>query len=264
MKENKLRKLLKEGKSTLGTRIWSSWPTVTEAAGSVGLFDYIEFQAEYAPFNQYDLENIARAAELHNMSTTIKVDFQNRGFVAQKAVASGFQSIVFADHHTADEVRETLRLVRPDDPRVGGLFGSPNRRWIGFRRELDTQQQYVDMLLDLVMIFMIEKKEAVEQIDGICSIPGVDMITFGPNDYSLNCGFNQTDNPDQVRAAEHKVIESALKHGVRPRIELNSYKDAEPYIKMGVRDFNIGSELRIMRYFWNEHGKALRDMLGTV
>ena len=261
LRENKLRKLLKEGKPTLGTRIWSSWPTVTEAAGATGLFDYIEFQVEYAPFNQYDLENIARAAELHNMATMIKVDLQNRGYVGQKALASGFQSIMFTDHHTAEEVKETLRLMRPDHPQFGGAFGNMNRRWIGFRDELSTQEQYTEMVVNSVMAFMIEKKQAVEQIDEICSIPGVDMIQFGPSDFSLSSGFNRSDDPKRVQAAERKVIETALKHGVRPRVELNTYKDAEYYIKMGVRDFNIGSELRVMKYFWDEHGKALRDMV---
>ena len=48
--ENKIRKLLKEGKSTVNTRIWSTWPTTAEAAAVCGGFDYLEFLAEYAPY----------------------------------------------------------------------------------------------------------------------------------------------------------------------------------------------------------------------
>ncbi len=63
MKTNKLREMLDANKPTLATRISSTWPVITETAASTKLYDYVEFMAEYAPFNQYDLENIARACE---------------------------------------------------------------------------------------------------------------------------------------------------------------------------------------------------------
>lgn len=76
MKTNKLREILNNNQPSIATRILSAWPTITEAVASTGKFDYIEFVAEYAPFSHADLENICRAAELHNISTMIKVDFR--------------------------------------------------------------------------------------------------------------------------------------------------------------------------------------------
>ena len=108
MKTNKLREILNNNQPSIATRILSAWPTITEAVASTGKFDYIEFVAEYAPFSHADLENICRAAELHNISTMIKVDFQNRAYVAQKAMASGFQALLLTDHKTPEEVRETM------------------------------------------------------------------------------------------------------------------------------------------------------------
>ena len=111
MKENKLRRILREGRTSVSTRLWSTWPIYTEVLGTGGNFDYMEFVAEYAPFSQADLENLARAAELYDMGSMIKVDLQNRAYVAQKAVASGFQAVNFADHRTAREVRSEERRV---------------------------------------------------------------------------------------------------------------------------------------------------------
>ena len=71
-------KLLREGKPSVSTRLWSTWPVYTESLGLTGNFDYMEFVAEYAPFSQLDLENLARAAELYEMGSMIKVDLQNR------------------------------------------------------------------------------------------------------------------------------------------------------------------------------------------
>jgi len=73
MKPNKLRELLRSGKPTLSTRIQSSWPSTVEVIGHTGLFDYVEFLAEYAPYTLADLENFCRAAELHDLGTMIKL-----------------------------------------------------------------------------------------------------------------------------------------------------------------------------------------------
>ena len=58
MRPNKLRELLNAGKPTLGTHIHSTWPSLIEAIGHTGLYDYVEFVAEYGPFDLHDLDNL--------------------------------------------------------------------------------------------------------------------------------------------------------------------------------------------------------------
>ena len=111
MRRNKLRELLKAGKPTLGTHLHSTWPSVVEAVGHSGMFDYVEFVAEYAPFELYALDDFCRAAELHDLSSMIKVDQEPRGFLASRAIGSGFHSILFADCRSAADVEECVRIV---------------------------------------------------------------------------------------------------------------------------------------------------------
>ncbi len=258
MKENKLRKLLKENLPSTSTRIWSTWPFYTEIIGATGNFDYVEFVAEYAPFTHADLENIARAAELKEMATMIKVDFQNRGYVAQKAVASGFQAINFADHHTAEEVRQSVAMMKPDC--LGkGRFGYPNRRYIGTQSHIP-QMDHAARLDDIVLCFMIEKGEAMENIEEICSVPGVDMLQFGPSDYSLSMGKNRAEYDKECKEAEKRMIEVALKHGIQPRCEIATPEAAEYYVSLGVRHFSLGDQLKVLEKFWRTDGKAMREI----
>jgi len=263
MKTNRLRQLINEGKPSIGTRVESVWPVIAEIVGSTGKFDYIEFVAEYAPHSQLDLENIARAAELHNMGTMIKLDFQNRAFVAQKALAAGFQAIMFTDHKTPEEVRESLWVISPDTPEDGGRFGYPNRRWIGFQ-PYNPQMTYAAMVRDTVKVFMIEKKEAMDNIEAICAIPGVDMVQFGPSDYSMSLGWNSAGHFDEFKAAEREMIKVALANGVRPRCEIGSPADAKYYIDLGVKDFCLGDELGSHLRFWGREGAALREIADTA
>ena len=259
--KNRFREKLTNKQPIMATRINSTWPMVAEVVGATGLYDYVEFLGEYAPYSQVDLENIARACELHDMSCIIKVDYANRAYVAQKALASGFQGILFTDHTTAKEVEDTLKNVIPATPQLQGRLGFVNRRF--YKNEhFANQMTYASEVTKCVMGFMIEKVDAVKNIEEICEVPGVDFIQFGPADFSMNSGFNAKEEVEKVREAEEKVIRTALKYGVSPRVELNSSDEAERYIKMGVTHFALGSELRIERVYWTEQGNDLLEQLG--
>ena len=93
MRPNKLRELLKANKPTLSTHIHTTWPSVVEAIGHTALYDCVEFVGEYGPFDLHDLDNLAQAADIYNMSMQLKVDQEPRGFLAQRAIGSGFHSI---------------------------------------------------------------------------------------------------------------------------------------------------------------------------
>ena len=262
MYENRIRKLLKEGKPTTSTRLWSGWSVFTEMVGSTGKYDYVELIAEYAPLTQMDFENVAMAAELHGMGSMLKIDFQNRGYVAQKAVGAGFQAILFADHHTPDEVRETIRMIKPDV--LGeGRFGYPNRRFIGGLTH-PTQMVHAQRLRDVVLAFMIEKADAMDHIEEICSIPGVDMVQFGPSDYSMSLGKNRDEYTAEFKAAEREMISAALAHGVHPRCEIQTAEEAEYYLNLGVRHFSLGDQFKAMNRYLVEEGTKLRERIGDA
>lgn len=261
--ENQFRNLLKGGKPTVGTRIWTVQTFFVEGLGSTGHYDYSEFVAEYASYTLEELRNFCIASELHGMSSMIKVDFQNRGFVAQKAIASGFQAINFADCRSAEEVRQAIRLTTAETPEDGGCFGFPNNRFIGWE-PWTTQERHADRLKNIVRCFMIEKKSIMDELDEVLSIPGVDMVQFGPSDYSLSSGFNFKDRVEDVEAVERHLIKSAIKHNVRPRCEIQNVEDAKYYMDLGVRDFSMGDQMKLLMRGWNADGSGIRKMLQDI
>lgn len=263
MLKNLIRQKLDANECTTTTRVWSTWPFYTEAIGATGNFTYIEYVGEYSPYTTLDLENIARAAELHNMGSMMKVDFQNRGYVAQKAIAAGFQAILFADHHNAQEVRETMEMIKSDTPEKHGRFGCPSRRFIGTQVYLP-QMEHAQRIDDTVIAFMIEKKSAMDEIEEICSIPGIDMVQFGPSDYSMSLGKNSADYVNEWKAAERRMIEVAIKHGVHPRCEVLKPEDLQYYIDLGVRDFSMGDEFKKLRELWINDGAQMKAIVDKL
>ena len=67
----------------------------------------------------------------------------------------------------------------------------------------------------------------------------------------------------EVRDAESKTIEMALKKGLHPRIEIGEPAQAEPYLAMGVNHFCIGWDVGILANFWSSRGETMRGLQGV-
>jgi 2-keto-3-deoxy-L-rhamnonate aldolase RhmA len=259
MRPNKFRDLLKAGKPTLATHIHTTWPSVVEAIGHTGLYDYVEFVGEYGPYDLHDLDNLCRAADIYDMGMMIKIDQEPRGFLASRAIGSGFQSVLFSDCRSVAEVRESVRIVRPETPEDGGTFGVATRRftYMGY----GGTPQYVQALRDVVVVLMIEKHGAVENLEEILSIDGVDMIQWGGSDYSMSVGRAGQRNSPEIKAVERQVIETALNLGVPPRAEVHTADQAKYYLDLGVRHFCIGTDITILFNWWQAQGDDLRKAI---
>ena len=259
MRPNKLRELLDSGQPTFGTHVHVVWPPVIELLGHTGQFDYVEVVAEYTSLTLADLENLCRAAELYDLGTMLKIDRANQEYWAQRGVGAGFQSILFTDIRSAEDAEQCVRTVRPETPEDHGLHGVKATRM--YYPGLAGSPAYVDALRDVVMAVMIEKKPAVDQLREILSVPGIDMIQWGPSDYSMSIGQAGQGGSEAVRATERQVFETALEMGVAPRAEIGSVDGAQRYLDMGVRHFSMGTDSSVLHQYWQTQGKALRDVV---
>lgn len=261
-RENHLRYCLDHGLATLGTRIESPWAYMTEIAASSGHFDYIEYEGEYAPHTEPDIENICRASELYGCSTVVKVDRQNSAFVSQKAIACGAHGILFADLYTAEEVESAIYHITPSCP-GGGIFGRPNRRLGMNGSGRMRMSDYCQMANEVVKLVMIEKVDALKNLDKICSVPGVDMVVYGPFDFAMNAGWEMYLNHAELEKVHKQIIQTALTHHVHPCVLLDSAERIPYFYELGVRHFNVGDEMQMhIDYYARECADARKYISG--
>lgn len=263
MKKNILRQLLKEGKPTLGTHVITPWPGMVEVIGQSKAFDYIEYVGEYSPFNLELLDNFGRAVELFpEMSSMMKVEEQTRGFIATRAIDAGIQNVLFTDCRSAEDVRDCIRLVRPETPEAGGNHGAGMRRNVGYGSYAGSED-WVKAMNEVVIAVMIEKKGAMENLEEILEVQGVDMVQFGPADYSISIGRPGQGRSPEVQKTHEKMIDLALKKGVHPRVEIAGFEQAQPFIDRGVRHFCIGWDLTTIFAWCLKQGKGMKEMMGA-
>jgi 2-keto-3-deoxy-L-rhamnonate aldolase RhmA len=264
VRKNGLRELLNTDQPSLGTRLESQWPTMIEVIGHTGMFDYVEILAEYAPYTLFSLDNVGRAIELFDhMTGLIKIEQESRQHLAVRAISSGIQNVLFADIHSVAEAEECVKVVRAETPETGGLHGARHGRDVGVMLEAGSPA-FVQSLEDSVVALMIEKKGAIENLEKILAIKGVDMVQFGPADYAMSIGKVGWKNDPEVIEAHTYMVETALRMGVAPRAEINSPTEVERYLKMGVKHFCMGTDVTTIFQWCKENGSRMRDILKSA
>ena len=117
---------------------------------------------------------------------------------------------------------------------------------------------------DVVIAIMIEKKGAMENLEEILSIKGVDMVQFGPSDYSISVGKPGQARSPEIQKIQRDMIEMALKKGVAPRVEIGSFEQAKPFVEMGVHHFCIGWDIMVVALWCRQQAEGMRELLASI
>jgi len=262
MPENKLRKLIKSGKPTVGTHYSSTWANLVEIIGNSQQFDYAEFTGQYGPYTLHDLEHLARACEVTGMDAMIKIDQEPRTYIASRAIQTGFTAMLFADCRTTEDVRRCVQSVKLIPQ--GGINGLQYGRVMGYgvvRGQRVTLSDYVKFIDEIVIAIMVETKTLSDDIEEALSIPGIDMVQFGPSDFSISIGRpGEGYKNAEITEAMERSYQAAKRRGIRVRAEC-TVEEMERWLDLGCRDFCIGSDTGTISTWAQNTGKAIKETL---
>ena len=102
---------------------------------------------------------------------------------------------------------------------------------------------------DIVLAFgMIETQEAIDNLDEILSVKGLDAIYVGPSDLSISLGYNPGgDKPDEwMMAALKKMLDACKRHKVQPGLHCGAPAYAKKAIAMGFTFVTVGGDTRFL------------------
>ena len=99
----------------------------------------------------------------------------------------------------------------------------------------------------------------MDEIDGICQVPGIDMIFFGPGDYSHRLGISGQINHPEVNRIRELVAKKAHEHGIFAGT-VAGVGNAREYLDMGYDFLNLGSDVGAMLSFMGNVNKFLASL----
>ena len=247
IRKNKVWEKVRAGKTVLGMEIWLRDPRVVELVAQAG-FDIAHIEYEHVARNWESMEDMVRAAELHGVTPLFRCEQTINGEppVNQivKALKIGAQIIMVPHVETADEARKVVDAVKFAPKGHRGLATCDRSALEMFPNDkvsLDVMQYAREANEETMIWCIIESPKAVENIDAILAVDGVDVVGFGHQDYALAAGL-QSDSDPQVAEAREKVRDAVKRAGKLMwwnTLESSSIAEQGP---KGIQIFLMGTE----------------------
>ena len=177
MKPNPVRQALRAGRVTIGTWIQIGHPTVAEVLANAG-FDWIAADCEHTELGLAEFAAVARGLHGRGSVPLVRVRENDTLAIRQMLDLGALGVIVPLVNTPADAARAVRAAKYPPDGVRGFAFHRGNNWGVDFA---DYAANANDQI---AVVVMIESKEAVENIDAILAVEGVDGVFIGPYEIS--------------------------------------------------------------------------------
>jgi len=203
--KNPLKEKLKRGEAVIGTFVQIGHPDVTEWLSRLE-FDWLLLDAEHAAMSLETLQLMMQAMSGTNCVPIVRPQW-NDPVIIKRVLDIGAYGVVIPMVNSGEEAKNAVRAcqyppkgIRGFGPRRPGMF------------DPDYYQTADDELLIAVQI---ETEKALQNLDEILSVPGIDACYIGPWDLSCSLGFGVPPKWDEPRylAAFDRVLAAAKRHG---------------------------------------------------
>lgn len=242
MRSNYVRHKMKRGEASVGT--WLSLPSTT-AAGFMARtgFDWLTLDLEHTPTGFE-----TAAASFAIIAASGKVPLAripwNTAENIKRVLDTGAYGIVVPMVNTraeAEAVVAAARYAPAGNRSIGGQQHATNF-------ETDPGSYYAKANEEILVVVMLETKQAVENADEILRVPGIDAFFIGPNDLHNSYGKPpafESDAPEFVQAIEH-LVAMGKKHRVPSGIHVIDAAAAQRRMAQGFQFIAVSSEAGMM------------------
>jgi len=239
---NRTKRSLAEGRAVQGTMVAEiRQPAIMQLLVNGG-FDFAVIDNEHGPFNIETIADLSRTAVALGITPIVRVPDIAYPYIAQ-ALDGGAQGIMAPRIYTAAQTKQVVDTVKY--PPFGQRGSAMNRGQTTFRGG-NVIQMMEEANQESLVIIQIETGEALESIDEIVSVPGVDVAFIGPNDLSIALSVpGQTTSSVLVDAIE-RVMDACVRHGVTAAIQMNDMKLAIHWAERGFRMLSYSAETSLL------------------
>ncbi|MGF1579323.1 MAG: HpcH/HpaI aldolase/citrate lyase family protein [Gemmataceae bacterium] len=244
-----IKKRLAEGKlvRVLGLGQLCS-PKLIEIAGLPNFYDAVWLDQEHVGLTVSDLEEAARAARGVGLDSFARLNATDYARVMQPLEA-GVGGVMAAQ---VQETEEAERLVQWSKFHPLGQRGVNATGVDGRYATLPLLDYFEKANEEVLVVVQIEHARAVENVEAIAAVPGVDLLFVGPADLSQSLGIpGQWDNPDLWSAVE-RTAAAATGNGLHWAILPLNPDHAQKCVDMGCRMISVGMDVWIVQRGFKE------------
>jgi 2-keto-3-deoxy-L-rhamnonate aldolase RhmA len=249
--ENLVKRALKEGKVVMGPGVYAASPDVAVTLAGVG-FDFLWIEMEHSALSLETVRSMILATRgLKGMPFT-RVP-SNEPWLAKRVLDIGSLGVIFPFVSTREAAERAVKACHYPPLGIRGYGPSlAAPRWGLSPSEYTT---FADA--QVMVIVIVEQKEAIDNIDEIAAVPGIDVLFVGANDLSFSLGVGGRLDDPLVEAAVARVVAAGRRHGVAVGYPASAPAEIQKRIAQGFRFFLTTYDLGLM-------SAGARDLLSKV
>jgi len=243
MRTNHAKEKLLRGEPVFGcAALGAPYPELAHAYAAAG-FDFMLLENEHWPMSLESDQLLIRAGRAANIPVITRVPDAEYHFVA-RTLDTGAEGIIVPRVETPERVAEVVSWAR---------FPPEGRRGCGPGPLLyDYESVPLPEALEhwnrnTLVVIQAESKSAIERIDELAAVPGLDAIMIGPADLSISLGIpGQVDHPDFVRSVE-RVAKACKARGIASGMFVGDPERIKAYLRLGLGLFSCGGDIGLIR-----------------
>lgn len=239
MKENTLKQRLKAGETTSGSWLSVAHPTVAEVMG-LGGFDWLAIDMEHGIVGVEAVQTLIQVLGATPAAPLVRVPW-NEPVIVKRVLESAPMGVIFPQVNSADQAEAAVRAVRYPPQGIRGIGcqrGAGFGAWFEDYLQNSNDQQLV--------IVQIEHTQAIENLEAIVKVEGVDVVFIGANDLSASMGLIGQPHHPKVQDLIARVLTSARRAGIAAGLMAADADDANRRFAEGFQFVGIGHDVGLL------------------
>jgi 4-hydroxy-2-oxoheptanedioate aldolase len=247
--EDRFRQAARQGRTLFNAWLTLNSPILIDMIGEAG-WDSILIDQQHGLGGHDEMVDCLTAAKAAGMPPLVRVAVNDPGLVG-RALDAGAQGVVCPQINSVEDAERFVRAVKY--PPRG------HRSWGPYRAQLNLAGDYVSEANGWTIACpQIETRGALDQLDDILAIDGVDMVCLGPNDLSAALTGRFDIRASEVMEAMTLVLRKCREVSVMSFIFANDLKYARPLIEAGWDMVAIGTDAS---WFLTAASEARRQLI---
>ena len=235
---NTFKQALNANRRQVGLWVTIAHQQIAEAAATCG-FDWLLFDMEHSPTDLYDVGQQLLAVRGTPSAAIVRVPILDMAWM-KRVLDAGAANIMVPNVRNAQEARDAVAFTRFAPEGLRGVAGST--RAGNYGRYKDYMARAND---EIGLVLQIESQEALDNLDEICRVPGVDAVFIGPSDLAASLGYRGQSGHPAVQAAIAQAFKVANAAGKAAGVLAGDGK-ADHYFEGGATMVGVGIDLYLM------------------
>jgi 2-keto-3-deoxy-L-rhamnonate aldolase RhmA len=238
--KNPLKARLRAERSlSFGTWISSSSPVVVDALKDLG-FEWFMIDTEHAHVNPESLAAMVAVLGQDGPTPLVRVGNVDQ-YLIKQALDAGAHGILVPLVSTEAQARAAVSFAKyPPDGVRGAAAAAASRYGTELASYLRTANA------ETLVGVQIETQEALDHLEAIASVDGVDLLFVGPQDLTLSLGLLDDRANPRVRAAMRSVVEACERHGKIPGTLIVNQDERHVAVELGFRFISLAADVRFL------------------